>query len=228
MKNLSLFDLPELDSDLRRPGSEFEVISIPDGELHYAPGFLSPSAADTTNATISATSADAHLAAIIADTPWQQSQLYIAGRPCLIPRLNAWYGDECTHYGYSGMRLALNPWTPRLSALRQQVEKAVGTGFNSALLNYYRSGSDSVDWHSDDEPELGANPVIAALSLGAERRFDLRHKTQKHLRYQLELEHGSLLVMAGSMQRYWAHRIAKTTDHCPARVSITFRQVIKR
>ncbi|MEH6543047.1 MAG: alpha-ketoglutarate-dependent dioxygenase AlkB [Porticoccaceae bacterium] len=187
---------------------------MPDGELHYAPDFLP------------ADIADQHLNDIIAATPWEQSSLHIAGREYLIPRLNAWYGDKATHYGYSGMRLDLNPWTAQLSALKQQVEAATGSAFNSALLNYYRSGSDSVDWHSDDERELGSRPVIAALSIGATRRFDLRHKTRKDLRYKLELQHGSLLVMAGAMQQHWAHRIAKTKDHCEARISITFRQVV--
>ena len=191
----------------------FETIALPDAEIAYAPRFLSISEADE------------HLDQIISRTPWEQSRLKMAGRECLIPRLNTWYGDSGAHYSYSGARLVLNPWTPQLMRLKQQVEEAVGVLFNSALLNYYRSGDDSVGWHSDDEPELGDKPLIAVLSIGAERGFDLRHKTQKGLRYTLDLEHGSLFVMAGAMQSHWAHRIAKTRHHCEARVSLTFRQV---
>ncbi len=212
MINLSLFDQSDASS---RYGRDLcvENIMLPDGELTYTQSFLG--------------SGDAHryLDQLISETPWQQSRLLIAGRERLIPRLNAWYGDEGAHYGYSGMRLVLNPWTPLLKTLKLQVESALGLPFNSALLNYYRSGEDSVDWHSDDERELGHKPVIAALSLGGERRFDLRHKTQKKLRYKLDLEHGSLLVMAGALQHCWVHRVAKCNTISEPRVNITFRRI---
>ena len=212
MINLSLFSETEAQSG--RPGKLcVEKIIIPDGELRYTSGFVG-----TAEASL-------YLKQLIAETPWQQSRLLIAGQQRLIPRLNAWYGDEGAHYGYSGMRMVLNPWTPLLKMLKLQVESALGLSFNSALLNYYRSGEDSVDWHSDDERELGHKPVIAALSLGVERRFDLRHKTRKKLRYKLDLEHGSLLVMAGALQHHWVHRVAKCNTIIEPRVNITFRRI---
>lgn len=190
-----------------------ESIVIPDGQLFYHPECIPHREGQEI------------LAEIIADTPWEQSRLRIGGRECPIPRLNAWYGDKGAYYGYSGTRLKLNPWTRRLTELKRQVERLSGERFNSALLNYYRSGDDSVDWHSDDEAGLGSNPAIASLSLGVERRFDLRHKTRNTLRYKLDLAHGSLLVMAGTLQHHWQHRIAKSRGLGKPRVNITFRQI---
>ncbi|UTW45937.1 alpha-ketoglutarate-dependent dioxygenase AlkB [bacterium SCSIO 12696] len=141
-----------------------------------------------------------------------------------IPRLNAWYGDRDAHYGYSGTRLPLNDWSVALMQLRQRVEGELNKRFNSALINLYRNGSDSVAWHSDDEAELGESPVIASLSLGAKRRFQMRRKSGGQ-RYELTLESGALLVMTGATQRFWQHQVPKENRVEEARINITFRRI---
>ncbi|WIO73080.1 alpha-ketoglutarate-dependent dioxygenase AlkB [Porticoccaceae bacterium LTM1] len=155
---------------------------------------------------------------------WQQDRLNIGGREVAIPRLNAWYGDTGANYSYSGIQLQTHPWFPALTELKEQVCKLANHAFNSALLNYYRDGKDSVAWHSDDEPELGPMPQIASVSLGATRVFQLRHKKTGQ-RYNLPLESGSLLVMKGATQKYWQHQVPKQLDIIQPRINITFRRV---
>ncbi|UTW46609.1 alpha-ketoglutarate-dependent dioxygenase AlkB [bacterium SCSIO 12696] len=181
-------------------------------ELYYQPDFLT------------AAEADQLFTQLHKSTPWQQSSIRIAGRTVPIPRLNAWYGDKGAHYGYSGTRLPLNDWSVELMQLRQRVEGELNKRFNSALINLYRNGSDSVAWHSDDEAELGDDPVIASLSLGAKRRFQMRRKSGGQ-RYELTLESGALLVMTGATQRFWQHQVPKESGVEKARINITFRKI---
>lgn len=149
-------------------------------------------------------------------------------RDIFIPRLNAWYADSGVEYGYSGFKLVRNNWTEELQTLRKRVEQSVGYPFNSVLANFYRNGQDSVDWHADDEPELGKNPVIASVSLGATRVFQLKHKHKKALKtLSVELTPGSLLVMSGRTQTHWLHRIPKTSKLVDGRLNFTFRTVDK-
>ncbi len=166
---------------------------------------------------------EALLARLVQEVAWEQSEIVIAGRRLRIPRLNAWYGDLGAGYGYSGTRLTRNAWLPVLEQLRDRVQEATGALFNSALLNWYRTGRDSVDWHSDDEPELGPRPTIATLSVGAARRFELRHRQRREWRRVLTLPGGSLLLMGGDTQRYWQHRVPKQSGVIDARISMTFR-----
>jgi alkylated DNA repair dioxygenase AlkB len=100
-----------------------------------------------------------------------------------------------------------------------------GVTFNSVLLNFYRNGRDAMGWHSDDEPELGMNPVIASVNLGATRRFMLRYKTDHQFKYELELQHGSLLIMRGALQHFWQHQVPKTNRPLPSRINLTFRVI---
>ena len=159
-------------------------------------------------------------------TPWEQHVVRLFGRSHPAPRLSAWYGDPGATYTYSGLQLSPQPWTPLLDQLRQRVSTLTSKPFNSALLNYYRDGSDGMGWHSDDEPELGRDPCIASLSLGSERRFLLRHKTQSNLpTSQYLLGDGDLLIMQGKTQHYWKHQIPKTRRPVGPRINITFRYV---
>jgi alkylated DNA repair dioxygenase AlkB len=167
-----------------------------------------------------------YLARLRAEIPWHQSRIRIAGREIPIPRLNAWYGDLGADYGYSGIRLATQGWTASLAGLKQRVEAVCGEGFNSALANLYRDHRDSVDWHSDDEPELGLNPVVASLSLGETRRFELRRVDDHRQRCVLELPGGSLLLMTGALQHQWQHRVGKERLPCGERINLTFRTVV--
>lgn len=162
------------------------------------------------------------LARLLADTPWRQESVVLYGKRHLQPRLSAWFGSAA--YAYSGLQLAPAPFTPLLDAVRASVEQACGQSFNSVLLNYYRDGRDSMGMHCDDEAELGRNPVIASLSLGAERTFIMRHKYNKQT-VRLNLTNGGLLLMAGPTQHYWMHGINKTTKPLGARINLTFRKI---
>lgn len=166
---------------------------------------------------------------LIAEIPWHCEEVVMWGRSVPQPRLTAWYGDLGASYAYSGVRLDPLPWTPLLRDIKTRVESATGSSFNSVLLNYYRDHRDSIGFHSDNEPELGAHPVIASLSLGEERTFIFRHKTSKHLEpVQLRLGSGSLLLMRGDTQRCWRHGVPKESRPCGPRVNLTFRQIIHR
>jgi len=189
------------------------ILDLPGAELAYYPDFIAEheSCYQQLQETIS----------------WQQDQIQMYGRRIAIPRLNAWYGDEGMNYSYSGIALTARPWTPALMKIKQQLQDKLAIAFNSVLLNYYRDGNDSVSWHADDEPELGPQPLIASLSLGATRRFSLRHKSDRKLPVQhIDLEAGSLLVMAGDTQRNWHHQIAKTRRSIGGRINLTFRSII--
>jgi len=169
--------------------------------------------------------ADQWLEQLTQQTPWQQPQVRIYGRHVAVPRLVAWYGDAEASYRYSGLTHQPLPWTPLLAQIRAQVEQAAGQPLNGVLLNYYRDGQDSMGWHSDDEAELGANPLIASLNLGGTRRFDLRRKGHNRIEHSLHLQHGSLLVMRGPTQHHWQHQVAKTRTPCAPRLNLTFRLI---
>ena len=166
---------------------------------------------------------------LIKFTVWCQERVTIFGKSHLQPRLSAWYGNKESHYTYSGISLSPLPWTRILLDLKNQIETLIQQEFNSVLLNYYRHQHDSMGMHSDDEAELGRQPIIASLSLGEERTFLLRHKNRKDLKtIKLPLPSGSLLVMKGNTQHYWNHGIAKERFPCGPRVNLTFRRIIKQ
>lgn len=162
---------------------------------------------------------------LVAQTPWGQPSVHLHGRDYPVPRLVAWYGDPEAFYTYSGLTHAPLPWTPLLAEIRARVEAAAGQRFNGVLLNYYRDGQDSMGWHSDDEPEMGRNPLVASLNLGGARRFDLRRKGRNTIEHSIELSGGSLLVMSGATQHYWQHQVAKTRRPVAPRLNLTFRLV---
>lgn len=166
------------------------------------------------------------------EVEWQQDEILMYGKPILIPRLNAWYGDSDAHYGYSGIALAPKPWSATLLQLKNQLQDQLACTFNSVLVNLYRDGSDSVSWHSDDESELGMQPLIASLSFGAPRRFSMRARYPSRPMFaetsttHIDLQSGSLLVMAGNTQRNWQHQVAKTRKPVGPRINLTFRRVV--
>ncbi|MGF1751702.1 alpha-ketoglutarate-dependent dioxygenase AlkB family protein [Vibrio cionasavignyae] len=153
---------------------------------------------------------------------WREDKIMMFGKWVSIPRLQAWYGDAS--YQYSNLTLEPLPWTPQLEELRKRCEQAANTSFNSVLANLYRTGQDSNGWHSDNEPELGPSPVIASLSFGGTRRFALKHRQTKQ-KITLDLPSGSLLIMAGDIQRHWLHTVPKTTRHVEPRINLTYRYV---
>lgn len=146
------------------------------------------------------------------------------GKMLDIPRLQAWYGDKGANYTYSKLTLQPLNWTPTLLALRQRVSEFCQHDFNAMLANCYRDHRDSVSWHSDDEPELGEQPLIASLSFGCEREFHFKHKGSGE-RVKFPLQSGSLLVMSGDTQKNWLHVIHKTRIEKPMRINLTFRNI---
>ncbi|AFZ26695.1 alkylated DNA repair protein [Cylindrospermum stagnale PCC 7417] len=158
---------------------------------------------------------------------WQQDKVKFNEQEIGIPRLTAWYGDEGKSYSYSGMVKHPSTWNPTLLRIRSRVEKVEKVNFNSVLLNLYRSGKDRVSWHSDDEAELGKNPIIASVSFGETRRFQFRHRINKTLdRITVNLTHGSLLIMKGSTQHFWQHQIPEAAKSLKERINLTFRIII--
>lgn len=188
---------------------------VPEPELEWYPHWLAPD------------EAAAALASLIGEVAWKQDTIGTPGGPKLLPRLTAWQGDRGAVYVYSGIRNEPLAWTPTVLQLKVATEAVTGATFNSVLLNRYRSGEDSMGWHADREPELGSEPVIASVSLGVARRFDLRHNESGALR-SFELTSGSLLVMRGHTQAHWRHRIPKAPGLRGERVNLTFRFVTPR
>jgi alkylated DNA repair dioxygenase AlkB len=182
-----------------------------DGWLLYDPAFLTVGEADS-------------LFDLLRDTiAWKQEGP--PGRQ--FPRLTAWYADAGVTYSYSGVTHQASPWTTELLAVKQRAESAAQCSWNSLLLNFYRDGRDSIGFHADDEPELGTNPVIGSISLGALRRFILRHPESGEKR-EFQLPHGSLLVMGGASQHHWRHGVPKTKRPVGPRINLTFRRILRQ
>ncbi|WP_440132638.1 alpha-ketoglutarate-dependent dioxygenase AlkB family protein [Chitinophaga sancti] len=189
-----------------------QLIPLQDGELLYYPHFYT------------AQVADAYFRSLMAGIDWKQEGMMMYGKPVQFPRLMAWYGDEGSSYAFSGKRYVPAAWTKELLEMKEQVSVPAGVAFNSVLLNRYRNGNDSMGWHADDEPELGTDPVIASVNFGATRRFMFRHQ-RAGLKYELNLTHGSLLIMKGSLQHHWQHQVPKTAKPMGERINLTFRVI---
>ena len=160
------------------------------------------------------------------ESQWEQPEITIFGNTVLEPRLSTWHNELGEGYKYSGVMRRAQPLSKTLSDIRKRCSEVTNTPFNSALVNFYRNGQDGVGWHSDNEACNGPEPTIASVSLGATRRFDMRHrKTGETIKIQLES--GSLLVMAGKSQQYWVHQVAKTKRVHEPRINLTFRCVIE-
>jgi alkylated DNA repair dioxygenase AlkB len=168
------------------------------------------------------------LGELIAGIDWQQEEVLIFGQRRPVPRLVAWHGDPGASYTYSGTPHDPLPWTETLDRIRSRVFALTGSGFNSVLLNLYRDGRDGMGWHADDEPELGRDPVIASVSLGAPRRFCFRHRRDRALKLDVTLSNGSLLLMSGATQHHWVHSVPKTALPAGRRLNLTFRTVALR
>ncbi len=190
-----------------------DLQALPLADLRYFPAFLG------------ATQAQAAFDAVRESTRWQQPEITLFGRRVLTPRLSCWMGDANAVYRYSNTTFTPEPWTQPVLELRKRLHSALGIRFNSVLLNYYRNGSDAMGWHSDDEPELGVQPLIASLSLGGERRFLLRRR-QGGKSTALRLANGSLLVMQGDTQKFYQHSLPRTAKPVQPRLNLTFRTVL--
>lgn len=196
--------------DLFAPSNILTPIALADGALALLPRLALP----WTTSQV--------MARLVDETDWRAETVVVFGKRHLQPRLSAWHGTAA--YAYSGLTLTPLPFSPLLQEIRALVESATGQRYNSVLLNYYRDGRDSMGMHSDDEAELGPAPAIASLSLGATRRFILRHK-QTRQTLKLDLHDGSLLLMSGALQQNWLHGINKTARPTAPRLNLTFRYI---
>ncbi len=163
-------------------------------------------------------------AALLAEVPFRQPAVRLFGRLRASPRLACWMGEA--PYRYSGITHPALPWTPSVAALRQRLEQALAHRFNGVLINLYRDGSDAMGWHADDEPELGPEPLIASLSLGAERLFAIRRRPRGPI-LRIPLPAGSLLLMHGASQRDFLHALPAQRGLASPRINLTFRQILE-
>lgn len=196
-----------------RPTANGIPLALPGAEVRLLPGWLD------------ANSADALLGVLLDGLPWEVHRIRLFGRQVDSPRLSCWIGDADAVYRYSGTRFEPHPWPAALAELRERLQAETGARFNSVLANRYRDGRDAMGWHSDDEPELGPQPLIASISLGAERRFLLKHRREAGYRAGLPLPHGSLLLMAGDTQRNYRHALPRTAKPVGERINLTFRWI---
>ncbi len=168
--------------------------------------------------------ADSLFNTLLKDITWEQDRVVMFGKERLLTRKVAWFGDPGLHYTYAGIRKQPTPWNDCLNGIRSFIESHIGHTFNSCLLNHYASGQESMSWHSDNEKELLPNGAIASVSFGAERRFLFKHRRTGH-KIELLLEHGSILLMNGEIQRHWLHALPKMTRVQAPRINLTFRTI---
>lgn len=173
---------------------------------------------------IDAAVADRAFADLYANNPWESNDIVVFGSKHTEPRLSTWHAVDGLSYTYSGLTRSPHPFSPVIEELQKRCATLANARFNSVLVNLYRDGRDGVGWHADNEPENGPQPTIASVSLGATRRFDMRHR-ESATTVKAHLEHGSILVMSGLSQHCWVHQIAKTKTPVGPRINLTFRLV---
>lgn len=188
-------------------------LSLPDAEIIYYPQFFDKEQADIIYTEL------------LQEIAWQQDNITVFGKTHPQPRLTALYGNEGKPYSYSNITMQPNPWNTLLQKIKYFIEATTECQFTTVLLNQYRDGKDSNGWHADNEKELGTNPIIASLSFGAERVFQLKHNSITNAKKSIVLEHGSLLLMKGSTQHFWKHQIPKTAKPIGNRINLTFRSI---
>lgn len=191
----------------------FEKIILPHLQLRYDANFFSEK------------DSNHYLISLQSKIPWKQDTIKLFGKEILQPRLSAFYGNPDLSYTYSGLKLNPLEFLPEILEIKEKIEEFSEVTFNSCLANLYRDGNDSMGWHADDEKELGKNPVIASVSFGSQRIFHLKSKEDKNLKYKVDLNHGSLLLMEGETQHYWKHQLPKTKREISPRINLTFRKI---
>lgn len=191
-----------------------DKLSIPDAEVIFYSGCFSQKESDEI------------FQQLLSEVDWRQDIIKCYGKDVNLPRLTAWYGDSGRYYTYSNIVMEPLLWTSTLLHIKKRIEEIAQFSFNSVLLNLYRDGKDSIAWHSDDEPELGKDPVIASLSFGGERKFQFKHRFKRELgKIEFNLTNGSLLIMKGETQQYWQHQVPKTSKPVMPRINLTFRAI---
>ena len=184
-----------------------------DGEVFFYPGFFNK------------TDSDHYYQQLLQNVNWKQEPIKMFGKEIMQPRLTAWFGAADKRYSYSGITMQPTDWNTLLLSIKQKIESVAMVNFTGALLNQYRDGRDSMGWHRDNEKELGTNPVIGSVSFGATRKFQLRNYRDKTIVRNINLTHGSFLLMRGATQHNWEHQVPKTSEDPGARINITFRVI---
>ncbi len=189
-------------------------LNLPDADFFYYPNFFKKELADELFDKIKD------------ETNWKHDEITIFGKKILQPRLTALYGNLGKPYSYSGLHMQPNKWTPLLTFIKEQIEKQANLQFTTVLLNLYRNQNDSNGWHSDNERELGRDPIIASVSLGETRKFQIKHVSNKLIKKDIQLEHGSLLIMKSGSQVHYKHQLPKSNQVKKERINLTFRTII--
>lgn len=192
---------------------EKQEFQLPDAHLIYIPNCFTKSQANH------------YFDLLKKETDWQEDDITVFGKTYKQPRLTALYSKNSQPYSYSSITMYPKPFSKDILTIKSSVETLTENKFNTVLLNLYRHGNDSNGWHADNEKELGQNPIIASVTFGEERPFHFKHRTLKDQRHKLVLEHGSLLIMKGTMQHHWLHQIAKTKKNIGERINLTFRNL---
>jgi alkylated DNA repair dioxygenase AlkB len=213
-------------------------ITLPHGEVFYAEQFFERHVSDRTLEylqendtadwrTVDWRNVEANAVEQIRfrNIKWKQDWISLYGKRLPLPRLTSWYGDSGRAYTYSGIKSEPNPWNEGLLYLKNRIERCAGVAFNSVLLNWYRDGEDHLNWHADDEKELGRNPIIASANFGASRDFVVRRKSDHAQKITFPLKHGTLLIMRGEMQHHWDHAVPKRKNVKLSRFNLTFRRI---
>jgi alkylated DNA repair dioxygenase AlkB len=190
------------------------ILNLPDAIFEYYPAFFTPKKADE------------FYKLLLEETSWQQDTITVYGKNHLQPRLTALYGNEGKPYKYSNILMHPNPWNATLIHIKELIEEKTNQRFTTVLLNLYRNERDSNGWHADNEKELGRNPIIASLSLGEDRTFQLKHNTIKNVKQNLILKHGSLILMKEGSQIHYKHQIPKSSSSKKTRINLTFRTIL--
>lgn len=190
------------------------VLPLPDAVFEFYPNFFNKDEADEL------------FEKLLNETPWQQDDIIIFGKKIAQPRLTCLFGNEGKQYSYSGLTMQPHNWNPTLIFIKDKIEQEANQYFTTVLANLYRNEKDSNGWHSDNEKELGRNPTIASISFGEERKFQLKHNTISEARINLNLNHGSLLLMKEGSQIHYKHQIPKAAQPKNARINLTFRTIL--
>ena len=190
------------------------ILDLPDAIFEYYPSFFSEEKARDL------------FQKLLSEVPWKQDHITVFGKTHLQPRLTALYGNEGKPYSYSNIIMQPHPCNTTLMYIKNEIEYITGLNFTTVLLNLYRNESDSNGWHSDNEKELGRNPIIASLSLGEDRLFQLKHIEKKEVKQNIILSNGSLLVMKEGSQIHYKHQLPKSTSMKKSRINLTFRTII--
>ena len=213
-------------------------IKIPNGELFYSQCFFNKKISDrsveyflendTMNSDVTnwrQVSAEDFVKINFEHIKWKQDSIKLYGKDIPLPRLTTWYGDKGKSYTYSGINSNPNEWNKGLLYIKKKIESISNVKFNSVLINWYRDGEDYLNWHADDEKELGKNPVIASVNFGETRDFIIRDNTNKLNKITIPLKHGTVLIMSCELQHFWQHSVPKRKKVKGSRFNLTFRVI---